>query len=228
MFAEISVLALLQGAALLAIGVAAGYFLANAYLDRGRSKLEEELEKARAELAAYRSSVDSHFIKTSQLFNRLTDDYREIYEHLATGAEDLCSQTAKAGAPHLDRPETRHLPAIEAGLAEAPVAMVEAETEGKVATETVAEKAKGEKAEGEAGDTQVTEAAGEGTEAVPSAETVPLAQEAVAEEVPMGAEAAPAPSIAKPERPTQEEDAKEAVVDDASELGHHRPPPSIH
>jgi len=118
MFSELSVLALLQGVAILTIGAAAGYFLANFYFTRHRDRLQEDLTKTRAELDEYRKSVDRHFIKTSQLFNRLTDNYREIYEHLAVGAQDLCSQTAKDAAPHLEQPETRHLPAIEAGLAE--------------------------------------------------------------------------------------------------------------
>ncbi len=116
MFGEITLLMVLQGAALIAAGAAAGYFIALKNFDKQRDKLNDELENARTEIKEQREKVDKHFLKTALLFNRLTDNYREIYEHLATGAQTLCSP--QISKPKLDQPETRVLPAIEASAAE--------------------------------------------------------------------------------------------------------------
>lgn len=51
-------------------------------------KLEEEHEK-------YRKEVDSHFVKTAGLFKGLTDQYRDVYKHMAEGAGTLCSDEVK-------------------------------------------------------------------------------------------------------------------------------------
>ena len=53
-------------------------------------ELEHSLEESKAELEDYRQSVAEHFGKTAELFNRLTTDYREVYEHLAASSEALC------------------------------------------------------------------------------------------------------------------------------------------
>ncbi len=108
MFGEMTLVMLLQAAALLAAGGAAGYFLALQVFDKQRDKLKDELENARNELQAHRKQVDEHFLKTGLLFNRLTDNYREIYEHLANGAQTLCSP--EINKPQLEQPETRVLP----------------------------------------------------------------------------------------------------------------------
>jgi uncharacterized membrane-anchored protein YhcB (DUF1043 family) len=47
------------------------------------------LEKSGAEFEAYKSSVSSHFSKTSELVNDLTQDYVKVYKHLAEGAQIL-------------------------------------------------------------------------------------------------------------------------------------------
>ncbi len=52
------------------------------------ARLEEELD-------TYRGEVDEHFERTSELFRDLTEKYRDLYDHLATGAGDLCSDDLK-------------------------------------------------------------------------------------------------------------------------------------
>jgi len=52
-------------------------------------KLKAELEQERAEMERYKASVNSHFDKTSELVNELTQDYVKVYRHLAEGAETL-------------------------------------------------------------------------------------------------------------------------------------------
>jgi len=53
-------------------------------------ELEESLGQAKQEMEDYRGEVTEHFGKTAELFNQLTNDYREVYEHLATSSEKLC------------------------------------------------------------------------------------------------------------------------------------------
>jgi len=56
---------------------------------RDARKLKSDLEQAEAEFSAYKSSVTSHFSKTSELVNDLTQDYVKVYKHLAEGAQKL-------------------------------------------------------------------------------------------------------------------------------------------
>jgi len=51
--------------------------------------LKAELEQARKDFDEYKSSVNSHFDKTSELVNELTHDYVKVYQHLAQGAQTL-------------------------------------------------------------------------------------------------------------------------------------------
>ena len=53
------------------------------------SNLKAELEQARDEMESYKASVNSHFDKTSELVNELTQDYVKVYKHLAEGAQVL-------------------------------------------------------------------------------------------------------------------------------------------
>lgn len=59
----------------------------------GESKaLQAELDGAKADMDRYKSEVSEHFGKTAELFNRLTNDHRDVYEHLANGSEKLCGE----------------------------------------------------------------------------------------------------------------------------------------
>ncbi|MDH3634062.1 MAG: YhcB family protein [Gammaproteobacteria bacterium] len=53
------------------------------------SNLKAELDQAREEMESYKTSVNSHFDKTSELVNELTQDYVKVYKHLAEGAQVL-------------------------------------------------------------------------------------------------------------------------------------------
>lgn len=220
MFGEITLLMVLQGAALIAAGAAAGYFLALQRFDKQRDKLNDELENARAEIKEQREKVDKHFLKTALLFNRLTDDYREIYEHLATGAQTLCSP--QTSAPKLDQPETRVLPAIEAIAAEsegeqaatqAPRADAAApETEGrdKPAAETSAEETPSPD--------KTTEQKAKAEAEAPQPETaeVSKADKSVADDTHLGADATPAPTEVSEEKPAPKASAATAAGEEKS------------
>ena len=76
----------------LAAGLALGWTLAG----RKRSKrdviidLETRLERALESRADYEADVAEHFAETAQLLHKLTNDYRAVYSHLASGADKLC------------------------------------------------------------------------------------------------------------------------------------------
>jgi uncharacterized membrane-anchored protein YhcB (DUF1043 family) len=75
-----------------------------AYLFFGRyshtAKLREELSELRERFADYRDQVTQHFMRTSELVQEMTQSYRAVYEHLATGAQELCDEEVEA--PPLD------------------------------------------------------------------------------------------------------------------------------
>lgn len=52
-------------------------------------QVKSELDQAKEEMESYRQSVNSHFNKTSELVNNLTQDYVKVYQHLADGAQTL-------------------------------------------------------------------------------------------------------------------------------------------
>jgi uncharacterized membrane-anchored protein YhcB (DUF1043 family) len=102
---------ILTGAVALAVGILIGRLTGN---DRQairelKSKLEsaskerelaqasvdaakDEIKRTREQLDGYRGEVVEHFTGTSQLLRDLTHQYREVYDHLATGASSLCPE----------------------------------------------------------------------------------------------------------------------------------------
>ena len=54
--------------------------------------LEEQLENLEREHETYKDNVHSHFNNTATLLNNLTDSYREVYRHMAAGAQALCPE----------------------------------------------------------------------------------------------------------------------------------------
>ena len=65
--------------------------------------LRKELSELRERYSDYRDQVTRHFMHTSELVQEMTRSYRAVYEHLATGAQELCEGTAET--PSLDTPE---------------------------------------------------------------------------------------------------------------------------
>lgn len=53
--------------------------------------LEQRLHEAEGSLQGYQRDVAEHFAQTSQLVNNLTHAYREVHEHLASGALKLAT-----------------------------------------------------------------------------------------------------------------------------------------
>jgi uncharacterized protein len=75
-----------------AFGLVLGCIGAYQFLGRYRqtAKLREELSELREKFSEYRDQVTQHFMRTSELVQEMTQSYRAVYEHLATGAQELC------------------------------------------------------------------------------------------------------------------------------------------
>lgn len=79
-----SVIAFLVG---LAVG-AAGCYLVLART-RAQSNIEQQLRELQEEFTAYRENVNTHFSKTAQMVNTLTENYLAVQKHLETAADSF-------------------------------------------------------------------------------------------------------------------------------------------
>lgn len=61
--------------------------------------------------AKYREEVADHFVKTAELVNRLTDSYKEVFDHLRDGAGNLVDEDTlrRRLANEEDKDVTLHL-----------------------------------------------------------------------------------------------------------------------
>lgn len=83
----------LMGIACLAFGVIIGVGFAgklNASPSRIQD-LENKIQQLNDTHSDYREGVSEHFGMTAELIQHMTESYREVYQHLAMGAQELCS-----------------------------------------------------------------------------------------------------------------------------------------
>jgi hypothetical protein len=85
-----TVLIVLGAIGLLAAGTGLGYWLAQ-LRTRGESARADEV---RQEFEEYRREVAQHFGKTAEHFRAIGREYRDLYEHMASGADSLCDRDA--------------------------------------------------------------------------------------------------------------------------------------
>lgn len=85
----------------LVLGLALGALIT--YLLQQRGGGNTTAAALKTELDDYQRSVNEHFEKTADLFQDLTDKYRDVYEHLAEGANSLAKRDADAPALELVR-----------------------------------------------------------------------------------------------------------------------------
>src|SRR5690606_14903003 len=77
----------------LAIGIVIGFLVA------GRAKaapaklsdLDDQIEELQDSHTRYQEEVSSHLSMTAEVVQQMTDSYGDVYQHLATGAQELCS-----------------------------------------------------------------------------------------------------------------------------------------
>lgn len=112
---------------LLSIGIivaaAAGFFFGRNFStsEVEKNRLEQELKEKTAELDAFHNKVNSHFEKTAELFNHVSDSYQSLYDHMAKSSTQLCAtqtfqslpkaneerQTASEESPVLTPPNSK-------------------------------------------------------------------------------------------------------------------------
>ncbi len=85
-----SILIVLGAMALLAAGTGLGYWLAQLRA-RGESAKAGEVQQ---QFDDYRREVSQHFGRTAEHFKAIGREYRELYEHMASGADSLCDREA--------------------------------------------------------------------------------------------------------------------------------------
>jgi len=96
----------LSAIAILVAG-AAGFIFGKTFStnEAEKNRLEKELKEKTSELEAFHSKVNTHFEKTSELFNHVSDSYQSLYDHMAKSSTQLCaSQTFQALPKSTDAP----------------------------------------------------------------------------------------------------------------------------
>ncbi len=99
------------GLIVFAVGIACGAGIVLLLSGSGRRavELQDQLDQLQQEFAAYRGQVEQHFSKTSDLVQTMTESYRSVYEHLASGSQALCQDPVST--PRLDIPQQAKLDA---------------------------------------------------------------------------------------------------------------------
>ena len=99
-----------------------GYWWASA--NHRRTAGGKSVKELAEEKEAYQDQVVEHFKTTAELLNEMTDKYRDVYRHMAEGAQNLAS-TESAGPA---------LAALQHGLLAAPAADAEAVIDSEAKT----------------------------------------------------------------------------------------------
>lgn len=87
---------------IIVVALAVGAFVYGMYMGRSGTTesesskaktraLEGELSTMKDEFSQYREDVNSHFQTTAELIQQMTDSYKAVYRHLASGSQQLCS-----------------------------------------------------------------------------------------------------------------------------------------
>lgn len=87
---------LMVGLAALVVGGALGALLGRGISadTRKQRELERNLDKLLQQQKDYQHEVVEHFTDTSKLLNNLAESYRDVHNHLASGASKLCEDEA--------------------------------------------------------------------------------------------------------------------------------------
>ena len=78
------------GAALLLIGLGLGFWIAQLRSGKQVAKAAD----VQQQFDDYRQSVTAHFGRTAEHFQAIGEQYRELYEHMASGADTLIDPQA--------------------------------------------------------------------------------------------------------------------------------------
>lgn len=77
----------------LAIGILIGLVVASRlnFNQTRIQELENQIRQLKYTHNNYRDNVSDHFSMTAELFQHMTESYKEVYQHLASGAQELCN-----------------------------------------------------------------------------------------------------------------------------------------
>ena len=91
------------------LGTTLGCIAAWLVFSRGdkTQQLQVELNELKDNFTDYRDQVTRHFMQTSSLVQTMTESYRAVYEHLASGAQHLCD--VDEGASKLQQTKTEEI-----------------------------------------------------------------------------------------------------------------------
>jgi len=89
------------------LGISLGCIAAWLVFSRNRKtqQLETELHELKENFTDYRDQVTQHFMQTSSLVQTMTESYRAVYEHLASGAQHLCDADPETSQLHQAKKE---------------------------------------------------------------------------------------------------------------------------
>ena len=101
------------------LGTALGCIVAWLVLSRNgkTQQLQTELNELREHFTDYRDQVTQHFMQSSTLVQAMTESYRSVYEHLASGAQHLCDVDTGASQLHRTKPEEIDTPHASSTIA---------------------------------------------------------------------------------------------------------------
>jgi len=100
------------------IGIVLGFCLS--LLLKKRSDQDSKIKELEAEHEKYHKQVDDHFVNTAVLLNGLTDQYRDVYRHIANGAGELCSEEAMSLHIDLEGSTLLQKPGVNSPATEVP------------------------------------------------------------------------------------------------------------
>lgn len=104
------------------IGLVVGVIIGAVVMRFGNSKLrkqgalQKELENSKAELEQYRQKLVGHFADSAELLDNMAQNYRQLYQHMATSSSHLLPDM-----PSQDNPFHYRLTESEADNDQAPV-----------------------------------------------------------------------------------------------------------
>jgi uncharacterized membrane-anchored protein YhcB (DUF1043 family) len=83
---------LIISASLLVLGVVLGWLMGRRTSTASQKyrEVERKLDQVLQDKKVYEDEVVEHFTETAQLLNKLTENYRDVHNHLASGADTLC------------------------------------------------------------------------------------------------------------------------------------------
>lgn len=90
--------------AALIVGLGLGLLLGrrSSPAEQKHREVERKLDQVLQDKKAYEDEVVEHFSDTARLLNNLTESYREVHNHLATGATTLCQGQGPVELGRLD------------------------------------------------------------------------------------------------------------------------------